>query len=144
VLAGRLALLIAELFTGAAFYINSAEQPARLRLDDGALLAEWKIAYKRGFARQAALVFIGFLIGVLAWYLTSKGESAIGAVLLMANWPWTIFVMIPVHKKLMKSSPENAGRETRALLLKWNQLHALRTILGGLSGLAFVVGLIRN
>jgi hypothetical protein len=36
-------------------------------------LAEWKIAYKRGFAMQAALVFVGFLIGVLAWYLTSKG-----------------------------------------------------------------------
>ena len=39
-LASYLALLIAGLFTGAAFYVNFAEQPARLALDDGALLAQ--------------------------------------------------------------------------------------------------------
>jgi hypothetical protein len=70
-IAGQVTLVVAALYR-CSLYINVAEQPARRTLDDRSLLIEWKPAYKRGFAMQASLAIIGFLLGLAAWWQTGK------------------------------------------------------------------------
>jgi uncharacterized membrane protein len=138
---GCLALTVAALFTGAAFYVNFVEQPARLILDDRALLAQWKPAYKRGAMMQASLAIIGFLLGALAYWQIGRLAFLIGALLMVANWPWTLVAILPTNKILMATDATRAGPETRALLMKWNSLHAVRTVLGALATAAFIFAL---
>ena len=142
-LAGQLALICAATFFGAALYINVAEQPARLGLDDAALLAEWKPSYKRGFAMQASLAVAGFLLGVLAWWQTSNVAWIAGALALVANWPYTLLVIMPTNHLIEAVGPAHAGPASRALVVKWGGLHAVRTGLGGLATLVFLWASVR-
>jgi hypothetical protein len=137
-LAGQLALITAALFAGAAIYVNVAEQPSRLQLDDRALLSEWKPAYKRGFAMQAPLAVIGFLLGALAAWQTGNWWWLIGAVVLLANWPFTIFGIMPTNNKLMAIDPGSTTSEARELVVAWGHLHAVRSALGVIAVLIFL------
>ncbi|MFT3732739.1 MAG: DUF1772 domain-containing protein [Hyphomicrobium sp.] len=130
---GPFALAVAALFTGAAIYINWAEQPARLSLDDRSMLDEWKPAYKRGFLMQASLAVIGFVLGTLEWIVTGKVIWLAGGAALLANWPFTWFAIMPVNKTLEATPSEHADDETRALVERWGWLHAVRSGLGAFS-----------
>lgn len=137
-LAGQIALVVSAVFAGAALYVNIAEQPARLLLDDRALLGEWKPSYKRGFAMQAPLAIVGFLLGLLAWWQTGLWTWLGGAIILIANWPYTLVVIMPVNNRLMAIDPAAASADSRRLIEKWGRQHAVRTAFGFAAALFFL------
>lgn len=138
----NLALVAAALFTGAALYINVAEHPARSLLDDAAFLRQWKPSYKRGFAMQSALAIIGFLLGMAAWWQTGHVTALTGAVLMIANWPFTLIFIMPTNHILMAIEPDSGDTRIRPLMVKWNLLHGVRTLLATAATLCFLMGAI--
>jgi len=49
--------------------------------------------------------------------------------------------MMRVNKALMATTGDEAGPASRAFVVKWNVLHAVRSALGCLAGAAFLYGL---
>jgi hypothetical protein len=124
---GDLALATAAVFTGAAIYVNVAEQPARLKLDNRALLTEWQPSYQRGAVMQASLAIIS---AVLAFIFTYDWRWLVGALLILAPWPYTMFIIMPTNHVLKSTLPEQASEQTRELVLQWGRLHVGRSALG--------------
>jgi Domain of unknown function (DUF1772) len=79
---------------------------------------------------QAPLAIIGFLLGIIAARSDMDWRWLAGALLLLANWPFTLIVILPTNKLLMDIAPQNAGPESRELIEKWGKLHAVRSLLG--------------
>lgn len=136
-----LALMSATLFAGAALYISLVEHPARLGLSDAPLLAQWQPSYTAALPIQAALAVIGGLSGLTVWYQTRDEAWLAGSLALLANWPFTLLVIMPTNKRLLAMHPDEAGPESRTLLLRWGRLHNVRSIFGTLAAMLFAYAL---
>jgi hypothetical protein len=135
--AGLFALILAAAFTGAAFYVSFAEHPARMRLDDQNALKQWKPSYDAGYQMQATLAAVSAVLGFITAWISGDWRWVVGAVLILANWPYTLIAIMPTNSKLKGIPDREAGPASRALLVSWAQLHAVRTVLGIAATLAY-------
>lgn len=125
-----LAIALAGIFFGIAAYINLAEQPARLALAAGPMLAQWKISFAAGIAIQGVLAIVTGIVGLIAWWLTRDWRWLVGGLLMLANWPWTLAMIAPINNALNATASDAAGPASMALVQRWGQLHTARTAFG--------------
>ncbi len=70
---------------------------------------------------------------MIAWWQTSHPGFLIGAIAMIAPWPWTLIAIKPTNDALTGDRSERQGRRSRALVVRWGALHAVRTALGALA-----------
>jgi hypothetical protein len=87
---------------------------------------------------QASIALIGCVLGLIAWAQTSQAGFLIGAIAMVAPWPWTLIAIKPTNDALLATEPDKAGPQTRELIVKWGALHAVRTTLGALATIAYL------
>jgi hypothetical protein len=135
---GLLALICAAVFFGAAVFVNIAEQPARLSLDDRAMLLEWQQSYNRAAPMQGGLAMASAVLGFIAAWQTRDWRWALGAIVILANWPYTLVVIKPTNDKLHAIPAEQATDAARRMVVSWGHLHAGRSALGLAATLIFL------
>ena len=134
---GSLALSLAAAFTGASLYINLVEQPARMALDDGALLSEWRPSDHRGVALLAGLALAAAVLGLAMFFDTHDVRWAIGALAVMLSWPYAFFAIVPMNNRILAvSSGEPAA--ARDMVRSWGLLQYGQTAIGALACAIFL------
>jgi hypothetical protein len=128
-LAQSVALVAAALFAGAALYINVAEHPARSVLAAPSALAQWAPSYHRATWMQAPLALASAAAGILVWLLAGGLAWLVAAVSIGAVVPFTFIAVMPTNRRLLAIDAGRSADEARALLVRWNRLHAVRTFL---------------
>ena len=61
-----------------------------------------------------------------------------GALVLVANWPYTLLVIQPTNAALKATDLARAGPQSRASIERWGSLHAGRTALGAVATLLYL------
>jgi hypothetical protein len=133
-----IAAVCAALFAGAALYINLAEHPARMGLETRIAALQWAPSYKRATWMQVPLALLSFLGGVVAWLMGAGTGWLVAAVLIGVVIPFTLIAIMPTNHRLLAPDRDLGSAETRMLLERWGNLHAVRTMLSILATVLYM------
>ncbi len=134
-----LALFCCGAFFGAALYISLAQHPAALEAGAAVGGRFFPPMYKRAAPLQIALAVVGFVSGMVAWWVGLGALWLVGSIFLISVVPITLVVIKPINDVLLSSENDPDSQETQTLLVRWGPKHWIRTIV---SGVGFVLYLL--
>src|SRR5271165_978411 len=111
-----IATFAAAMFAGAALYVNVAEHPARMTLDNRFAAAQWAPSYRRATWMQAPLALLSLVAGLGSWLMGGGAGWAVAALLIGAVVPFTFLGIMPTNRALLMSGRDLASVETHNLL----------------------------
>jgi Domain of unknown function (DUF1772) len=127
----------AACFLGAAIYIGLVEQPARLRLSSRAMIKEWALSNRRGTLTLLVFAVVSAILAFIQYKTNADVRWLIGGITILASWPYTYFVMVPVNVWLCAIPPGRAVSPVRQLMRDWGLLEWGHALLGFAATCAF-------
>jgi len=134
---GLIALALAAAFAGAAVYVIWVEQPARLALDEEALLSEWTPSDRRGVALLAAFALAAAVAGFIAYFESEDVRWVFGALIVISSWPYAFFVMAPLNNQILSLRGKDVAA-ARALVRQWGMVESGFAAIGVLAVAMFL------
>ncbi len=136
-LSGFIALAFAAAFAGAAVYVIWVEQPARLALDEEALLSEWTPSDRRGVALLAAFALAASIAGFIAYFESEDVRWVFGALITISSWPYAFFVMAPLNNQILSLRGKDVAA-AKALVRQWGMIESGFAAIGVLAVAMFL------
>ena len=94
------------------------------------MLAEWKPSDRRGFGMLGVLAVISATAGFLAFQGAGDVRWLIGAIVIIASWPYMYFVVVPLNNRLLAVAPSEGSPDARELVTDWGILEWGLTLIG--------------
>jgi len=135
---GSLTLVMAGAFTGASFYLNYVEQPARMKLSDDALIKEWEPSDHRGFILLAGLALLTGLLGFIAYRDLNDQRWLYGALMILGSLPYTYLAIVPLNDRILGLIGAEAAHEARSVIRLWGALELGQTLIGLFASASFI------
>jgi hypothetical protein len=132
------AVLACALFAGASIYINLVEHPARIECGTELAATVFAPSYRRATITQVSLAALAFIGSIIAWRAGARIWWALAGAILIMVIPFTLIVIMPTNKKLLNPQLDRRSQTAAQLLLRWSNLHAVRSLLSGLALLIFL------
>ena len=136
------AVLSCSLFTGAAVYVSLVEHPARMQCGVEIAATEFAPSYRRATVMQVITAAMALLSSIAAWLAGATHWWLVGGILIGSVIPFTLIVILPTNKQLLNPTLDRRSPQTERLFARWAALHAVRSILSGLTLLLFLYLLI--
>ena len=135
------AVLGGALFSGAAIYVNLVEHPARMECGTVLAATVFGPSYRRAAVMQVVLALVATAGAFGAWFTRGPQGWLIGGILIFAAVPFTLIAVMPTNKKLLDPGLDRSSDSTHLLLLRWGRLHAVRSVLGLMASVLFLLEL---
>jgi Domain of unknown function (DUF1772) len=127
---GLYAFAAAACFLGAAGYIGLVEQPARLALGGRAMIKEWAQSNHRGTVMMSVLAVVSAILAFIQFKTDGDVRWIIGGVTILASWPYSYFVMVPVNVWLCAVPLARPVSPVRKLMQNWGVLEWGQALIG--------------